>query len=312
MDWARTSSRQQGQFRESKIGPQITKKHQHFKWREQIPISYWIVFWLQVYRGRRKVYRKKNRHSKKKASLLFLSYTSDERPNGDHACRKEPRTSPWKTEKCTEDTFLLRSGGKFGDSCEKKDDSQSDILNQNKEQFRREHRHNRLKIGTQHNELWATINELTERFLRSRRKWQNVLRREGFKQRWKLSPNKMDINPDPWVKRRRKSSLNSDLFRFLPIKKSVLGKIDANDVTGLKKKECHSELRSLDDVKLQGQEKLSRDNACKHREARDHGEAKDVLTSASKQVLQKQKYSTILEQCEDDETQRQKMTGHIE
>ena len=30
------------------------------------------------------------------------------------------------------------------------------------------------------------------------------------------------------------------------------------------------------------------------------------------QMLQKQKYSTILEQCEDDETQRQKMTGHIE
>ena len=49
---------------------------------------------FEVYRGRRKVYRKKNRHSKKKASLLFLSYTSDERPNGDHACRKEPRMSP--------------------------------------------------------------------------------------------------------------------------------------------------------------------------------------------------------------------------
>ena len=74
----------------------------------------------------------------------------------------------------------------------------------------------------------------------------------------------------------------------------------------------NSELRSLDDVKLQGQEKLSRNNACKNREARDHGKAKDVLTSASKQVLQKQKDSTILEQCEDDETQRQKMTGHIE
>ena len=155
----------------------------------------------------------------KESKLAFLSYTSDERSNGDHACRKEPRTSPWKTEKCTEDTFLLRSGGKFGDSCEKKDDSQSDILNQKKEQFRREHCHNRLKIGSQHNELWATINELTERFLRSRRKMTKCIRKERLQTKVETLSQQDGYKPWPMSEETKKIIVELGSFSIFSIPK---------------------------------------------------------------------------------------------
>ena len=213
MDWARTSSRQQGQFRESKIGPQITKKHQHFKWREEIPVSYWIVFSLQVYRGRRKVYRKKNRHSKKKASLLFSAIHPmnvamvTTRVEKNHECLNKKRRTVQKTHFCFDLAASLETVVK------RKMIHKATFWIKRRNNFDE----NIVSVRSTTSCGQPSTNWQNDSYDRAE-KWQNLLGRGGFKHRWKLSQQD-GYKPWPMSEETKKIIVELWSFSIFSIKK---------------------------------------------------------------------------------------------